>query len=119
MANRRLTNDELEVVGRLLERIRSELAEFAGQDKELLFAARRKVAKELVYDERGKPMHRRALKLKKRQEQNGLCFHCQRLLPEAYAVLDRIDAINGYTMENTRLLCQECDTKLQRAKGDT
>lgn len=49
-------------------------------------------------------MQRRQLKLQRRQEQDGKCPICKKPLPESYAVLDRIDAMRGYTPENTRLI---------------
>lgn len=56
MANRQLTPEELRgIASPLLMSIRESLIKFSGGDAELLFALRRKVAKELMYDERGKP----------------------------------------------------------------
>jgi UTP:GlnB (protein PII) uridylyltransferase len=117
MANPQLTADQLQVANELLAGIRQRLRDASGGSPELLFALRRKIAKELVYDERGKPMFRRALKRKKRIEQGNLCPVCNTELPEKYVVLDRRNAIGGYTMENTRLLCQPCDFRLQADKG--
>ena len=70
---------------------------------------RRKLGKSLIYDERGTPMHRRRIKTLKREEQQGRCTICREILPERGAVLDRFEAMKGYTLENTRLLCSECD----------
>jgi hypothetical protein len=39
-------------------------------------------------------------------EQNGLCNGCKEPLPDDDAVLDRFEAMNDYTMENTQLLCR-------------
>jgi hypothetical protein len=117
MPNRNLTAGELTVAWQLIESINARLEALAGGDKELLFAYRRKVYKELIYGERGRPMLRRALKRKKALEQKGLCATCDRPLPDRYAVLDRIVAKDGYTTENTRLLCPECDTGIQKARG--
>jgi hypothetical protein len=117
MANPQLTPDQLQMANGLLAGIREQLREASGGSPELLFALRRKVAKELTYDERGKPMFRAALKRKKRLEQGNICPACDGELPEKYVVLDRRSAIGGYTMENTRLLCQPCDFRLQAEKG--
>ena len=117
MANPRLTPDQLILANRLLAEIRSRIAELSGGDRELRFALNRKIAKELGYDERGKPMARRKLKVQKRIEQNGICPSCGEALPPKGAVLDRFSAIDGYTSENTRLICQPCDTKFQSDKG--
>lgn len=117
MSNRQLTAQELVKVRALLDEVRSKLAALSGGDKELLFAYRRKVYKELGYDERGKPMARQALKDKKREEQRGLCAICNKDLPTSYTVLDRLNAVDGYTAENTRLIHQDCDVSHQKAMG--
>ena len=62
MPNRILTTDELQKANTLLKRIRTKLLSLAGDDAGLLFAYRRKIAKQLVYDERNNPMVRRKLK---------------------------------------------------------
>jgi hypothetical protein len=110
---RQLSPSELHQANHLLEEIRRRLSGMAGEDESLHFAYRRKIAKELTYDERSKPMVRRALKKKKYDEQEGICPICNRLLPDRYAILDRIIAISGYTSENTRLIHQHCDQQVQ------
>jgi UTP:GlnB (protein PII) uridylyltransferase len=117
MANRKLTAAELERANALLADVRSKLEVLSQGDKELLFAYRRKIFKELTYDERSKPMVRRMLKLQKWHEQRGLCAICGKELPKKYTVLDRRNAADGYTIQNTRLICQECDVAHQRSKG--
>lgn len=113
MPNRTLLPDELQKANALLLDIRARLRALAGDDANLLFAYRRKIAKELGYDERSKPMLRRKLKAQKRKEQGGLCAICSKALPERYVVLDRIVAAAGYTPENTRLIHEECDRSVQ------
>jgi hypothetical protein len=49
---------------------------------DLLFALRRKLAKELSIAERGKPILRVKLKAKKRIEQDGRCKLCDAPFPE-------------------------------------
>jgi hypothetical protein len=71
MPNRRLTAPGLQLANELLARIRDNLELLSAGDPELLFAYRRKVFKELTYDERDKPMFRRKLKSVKRKEQGG------------------------------------------------
>lgn len=100
-----------------LTSIRESLAKLCGENPELLFALRRKIAKELGYDERKKPSHRKKLKREQRVKQGGLCKLCGEELPERGAVLDRLNAMNGYTAENTRLLCPTCDARLQQERG--
>lgn len=116
MANRNLAPDELAKANGLLAEIRGRLRELSGEDADLLFAYRRKIAKELTYDERGKPADRNKLKARKFGEQNGICPECGKPLPEKFAVLDRKNAANGYTAENTELIHQECDRKRQAAR---
>lgn len=117
MPNRQLTSEELLRANALLDEIRSKLEKLSSGDRELLFAYRRKVFKELTYDERDKPAARRKLKDQKWKEQRGLCALCGKDLPETYTVLDRLNAIDGYTKENTRLIHQECDVAHQASKG--
>ena len=117
MPNRTLTPKELGEANALLQEIRSRLCILAGNDLELLFAYRRKISKELSYDERSKPMLRRKLKAQKRKEQAGKCAICTKLLPDKYVVLDRIRAADGYTPENTRLIHEECDRAVQVRRG--
>lgn len=116
MPNRQLTQDELEKANALLARVRSELDALSNGEPELLFAYRRKIAKELVYDERRKPMQRRALKKKMRALQGGLCARCREPLPESYAVLDRFNASDSYVDTNVQLLCEPCDRTVQRER---
>ena len=113
MANPRLNTEQLEIVRALLTEIRVKLETVSAGDAALLFAFRRKVYKELVYDERSKPAVRRRLKGLKRLEQDGKCPACEGPLPERYGVLDRFNAVVGYTPENTRLICPECDIRIQ------
>jgi hypothetical protein len=116
MPNRRLTKDELATANALLSEFRARITATASGDEALVWALRRKIFKELMHDERGKPMARRALKELKREAQGGVCLVCKEQLPEKNSVLDRLEAMKGYTVENTRLLCQPCDTKLQAEK---
>ena len=117
MPNRTLSPDELLNANELLEEVRARLTSLAGDDSTLLFAYRRKIYKELTYDERGKPAHRQKLKALKRGQQAGRCAECASPLPDRYAVLDRLDAQLQYTEDNTRLLCPECDTRIQAHRG--
>src|SRR5450755_3819032 len=118
MPNRQLSATELQTLARpLLAYVRERLIALAKSDAELLWALRRKLFKELLYDERSKPMQRVALKKLKRKQQNDLCAHCGDQLPEKGAILDRFEAMAGYTPENTRLLCPQCDTTIQTERG--
>jgi hypothetical protein len=113
MPNPVLDKEQLAKANDLLNHIREELRKLSGDDPQLLFAYRRKIAKMLVYDERSGPNERRKLKALKRIEQDGLCPECRDALPVSYAVLDRASAIDGYTPTNTRLICEKCDRAVQ------
>lgn len=119
MANRRLTAHELVKANEILATVRSALKELSGGDPGLLFAYRRKVFKELIYDERGKPMQRRTLKQKKWAQQQGRCAHCNDEMPVTYSELDRFNAADGYTVENTELVHDRCHRERQAAKRYT
>jgi len=97
--------------------VRARLVELSAGDPNLLFALRRKLAKELSYDERGTPAERAKLKAFKRGEQDNKCARCGSELPEENVDLDRIEAMKGYTRENTRLLCKECHYTQQKERG--
>ena len=97
--------------------IRNQLDTLAEGDPALLFAYRRKISKELTYDERGKPAVRKALKALLRRKQENRCATCSQPLPSRGAVLDRHEASLGYTEDNTRLICHDCDRKIQENRG--
>jgi rubrerythrin len=118
MANRQLSSEELANIARpFVDEVRRRLAELSAGDADLHWALRRKLAKELTYDERSKPMERRALKAFKRGQQGNKCAICDGELPERNAVLDRLEAMKGYTRENTRLVCPTCDRVEQERRG--
>ncbi len=118
MPNRQLTKKETEELFRpLYQSVTARLQELSGGESDLLWALRRKLAKSLIYDERGTPMQRRRLKLLKREEQQGLCAVCREPLPERDAILDRSEAMRGYTLENTRVLCRDCDLRIQTERN--
>ncbi len=82
MPNRQLDPNELILANTLLAEIRARLKALSNDDRELLFAYRRKVFKELTYDERDKPAARRKLKDLKWKEQDGLCAICKKNYPK-------------------------------------
>jgi hypothetical protein len=116
MPNRNLTLDELKLANTLLTDIRFRLEALAAGDPHLLFAFRRKVAKELGYDERSKPGARSKLKAMKWGLQGGKCSHCGEELPLKYSELDRKSAPDGYTVENTELVHAKCHQERQAQK---
>ncbi|MGA3288440.1 MAG: hypothetical protein ABSD46_13580 [Bacteroidota bacterium] len=118
LANRRLTEEEIKkLFTPLFSEVRKRLTALSRGKKDLRWALQRKLLKELIYDERGKPMYRRKLKEQKRLEQNNKCAVCGSKLPTKYSVLDRFKAMKGYTIKNTRLICQSCDTTIQQQRG--
>jgi hypothetical protein len=119
MPNRNLNADELKSATELLVDIRKRLSDLAAGDPLLLFAYRRKVVKELGYDERGKPGARGKLKALKWGQQNGKCAQCGKELELKYSELDRKNAADGYTIENTELVHAKCHQERQAAKGYT
>jgi hypothetical protein len=74
------------------------------------------VYKELMYDEREKPA-RKKLTIMKYDEQKGLCASCSEPMPIKNSGLDRRNAADGYTPENTRLVHGDCHRKDQAARG--
>lgn len=72
--------------------------------------------KELGYDERSKPVARAKLKSLKWGLQNGTCGHCRENMALAYSELDRKNAADGYTVENTELIHAQCHQARQAAK---
>jgi len=119
MANRNLSAEELKRANELLLEIRKRLTDLAAGDPLLLFAYRRKIVKELGYDERSKPGARAKLKAMKWGLQNGKCAHCGKEMPLKYSELDRKNAADGYTVENTELVHAKCHQDRQAARGYT
>ena len=120
MPNPRLTPEQRDKLFLpLVTKIKSELERASGGDPQILWALRRKIAKELVYLERSNPGERRKLQNQKYSEQNGLCAICGEKLPERGGELDRFEAFRGYTTENTRMLCHDCHVADQKKKNYT
>ena len=117
MPNRNLSADELKKAHLLLSEIREKIDVLAAGDSDLHFAYRRKIYKELTYDERGKPMSRRKIKIQKFDQQHGKCAHCQLEMTIRYSELDRKNAAGGYRIENTELVHAKCHQERQAAKG--
>jgi len=113
----RLTDAQRDLAKTILEDVRKQIADKAGGDAGLAWAMRRYVYIRLQHDERGNPMQRKMLKLKKMVAQNGKCALCGKDLPERGSELDRFDAVKGYTSENTKLVCHECHRAEQEKKA--
>jgi hypothetical protein len=119
MANRNLDAEELKRAHLLIDEIRKQIERLAGGDSGLQFAYRRKIYKELIYDERLKPIARRKIKIQKFDEQRGKCAHCHEDMSIQYSELDRRNAVDGYTIENTELVHGKCHQARQAAKRYT
>jgi hypothetical protein len=119
MPNRNLNAEQLAMANELLTEIRKRLGDLSGSDLELLFAYRRKIAKELTYDERGKPNARNKLKALKWGLQGRRCAHCGEEMPLKYSELDRKVALAGYTEENTELVHAKCHHERQAKNAYT
>jgi hypothetical protein len=118
--NPKLNTDQLQKVNDgPLAYVRAWLQEHAGDNRDLLFAYRRKIAMELLYDERGKAAARKKLKDLKWATQNRTCAHCKEPLERRYSELDRKVANDGYTEANTELIHAHCHHERQAAKGYT
>ncbi len=114
MKNRQLTKNEINnLFLPLYKTVTLRLQKSSLGNAKLLWALRRKLVKSLSYDERGTPMHRRRIKAMKRAEQNNKCAICHKSLPKRDVVLDRFEAMKGYTLKNTRVLCRKCDFGVQ------
>ncbi|WP_263382908.1 HNH endonuclease [Granulicella arctica] len=100
----------------ILAQVRAEILAVAGEDRELSFQMKRYIAKRLEFDERGTPTQRKKLKEQMLKKQGGLCALCREKLPQRGAELDRFKAIDGYTVENTQLVCPACHRKAQRTR---
>jgi hypothetical protein len=120
MTNPQLTSLQRETLFEpLFALIKSEFERLAAGDPKILWALRRKVTKELSYLERGDPQKRHALKHRKMREQNGDCAICRQDLPKSGAHLDRLNAFDGYTDANTRLVHAGCHTATHKRKNYT
>jgi hypothetical protein len=117
MPNRNLDANELKQANKLLAEIRLRIDNLAGGDPLLRFAYRRKVYKELIYDEREKPAVRRKVKIQKYEEERGKCAHCGGEMQIKYSELDRRNAVDGYTVENAELIHAACHIARQAARG--
>lgn len=117
MPNPQLNKTQIIQAHSLLDKIREEIKVLASNDPKLIFAFRKKIRKELTYDERSKPSVRKKLKELMWKKQKGVCTLCRNELPLRYTVLDRTEAIKGYVEKNVRLIHSDCDRKVQEERG--
>jgi len=118
MANPLLTKEQCTLLfAPLLELVKVELHSLSGGDARLMWALRRKLAKELVYMERSTPAARNKLKALMWKKQNGNCALCNQLMLQKGSELDRFEAFFGYVESNVQLVHHECHIKDQEGKG--
>ena len=113
-----LSEAQRELAKAALNEVRARIDQIAGGEAAIAFAVRRYIYVRLSHDERSTPMQRRALKLKKFDQQRGICAICQEALSQiGHTHLHRADSVAGYTEENTSLVHGECHRKQQAAKN--
>ena len=118
MANPQLTKVQREqLFAPFFERVKTELQSLSGGDDRLMWALRRKLAKELGYIERSTPAARNKLKARMWSKQSGNCALCNQPMPQKGSELDRTEAYLGYVESNVRLVHHECHIKDQESKG--
>jgi hypothetical protein len=123
MSNERMSKRQLEAARQILSEVRHRLASAAQDEERFVFLLRRYIWKNLSYDERGNPQQRTKLKLQKLVEQDGKCAYPNCPTPDRLMTkedepeLDRIEAMNGYTKENTVLMHHDCHRMSQKGKG--
>jgi hypothetical protein len=122
MTNGRMNADQLATARQILVELRQRITGAAGTDQQFAFALRRYVFKNLSYDERDTPARRTKLKLQKLSDQCGVCAYANcpaphlKMTKEQEPELDRLDAIKGYTPENTVLMHHGCHRLSQKEK---
>ncbi len=117
MAGPRLTDEQRgKLFAPLFKRVVADLERASGGDAQLLWALRRKLAKELTYLERSTPMKRKLLKTLMWARQKGRCSICKKDMQLKNSELDRKDTILGYVESNVRLVHHECHIEDQARK---
>ena len=118
MPNPQLSKEQREqIFTPFFERIKVDLDQLSHGDPRLLWALRRKLAKELTYLERSTPTARNKLKAQKWTEQGGICALCHEQMVLNGSELDRTEAFLGYISSNVRLVHHDCHIKDQASKG--
>lgn len=118
MAGPRLTDEQrAKLFEPLFKRVVADLRRVSRGNKDLLWALRRKLAKELTYLERSTPMERKVLKALMYGKQNGKCALCKGDMELKNSELDRLDTVQGYIESNVRLVHHDCHIKDQARKG--
>lgn len=118
MAGPRLTDEQrAKLFEPLFKRVKQDLQRASAGNKDVLWALRRKLAKELTYLERSTPMERRLLKALMYGKQNGKCAICKKGMERKNSELDRLDTVQGYIENNVRLVHHDCHIQDQAREG--
>lgn len=117
MAGPRLTDEQrTRLFAPLFKRVIADLKRVSRGDLHVLWALRRKLAKELTYLERSTPTKRKMLKVLVWAKQKGKCTICKKALPLKNSELDRKNTIRGYIEGNVRVVHHECHIEDQARK---
>ncbi|MBI2750518.1 MAG: hypothetical protein HYX43_14675 [Burkholderiales bacterium] len=117
MAGPRLTEEQrARLFAPLFKRVIADLQRISRGDSHLLWALRRKLAKQLTYLERSTPTKRKILKALMWGKQKGKCAICKKDMALKNSELDRKDTVLGYVESNVRLVHHECHIEDQARK---
>jgi hypothetical protein len=109
MSRRNLSAEELRHVGGLAAEVRKRLTRLAAGDPRLLFVYCRQLVKQLPSEETGKTRPVSQVKASKWDQQEGKCARCgRRLSLLKYSKLSKMNDGNGYSVENTELIHNDC-----------
>jgi len=111
MANPRLTESERMKADSLVREIEKRIHLLSKGVQRRKFAYRRRVTRLLIQIEKGTPAQRGKLRAKLREKQHDLCAVTPTHRLKSEVELHRLDAIRGYTIKNTRLVCRACHRK--------
>lgn len=118
MAGPRLTDEQrAKLFEPLFKRVVADLQRVSGGNKDVIWALRRKLAKDLTYLERGTPTERKILKAVMWHKQKGKCAICKKRMELRNSELDRKVTVRGYIESNVRLVHHDCHIKDQARRG--
>lgn len=118
MDNPQLTKEQrAQLFVPLFDCVKLKLHDLSSGDARLMWALRRKLAKELIYIERGTPAVRNKLKTLMWEKQNYNCALCHQPMQKNGSELDRFEAYLGYVESNVQLVHHECHINDRAGKG--
>jgi hypothetical protein len=117
MSGPRLTREQRDKLYRPLhQRVLADLTATGKGAPEILWALRRKLARDLTYMERSTPAARKKLKARMFAKQNGRCALCGKQMIQRGAELDRFNPYDSYVENNVRLVHHDCHIADQECK---